>query len=51
MFIINRIFAAVLAATGLALGWLGLRLAIVGGSLYYVLAPVVLVVTAVLVWR
>ena len=51
MSIINRIFAAVLAVTGLALGWLGLRLAIVGGSLYYVLAAVVLVVTAVLVWR
>lgn len=46
-----RVFAAVLLLIGLALGLGGLRLAALGGSFYYVIAGVVLIASAVLLWR
>ncbi len=46
-----RIFASVLLLIGLALLAGGIRLASLGGSLYYAIAGAVLVVSAVLLWR
>jgi quinoprotein glucose dehydrogenase len=40
-----------LAVTGLAIGLGGVWLAVLGGSLYYVITGVALLATAVLVWR
>jgi membrane-bound PQQ-dependent dehydrogenase (glucose/quinate/shikimate family) len=46
-----RIFAGVLIVIGLALAIGGIQLAMLGGSLYYLLAGACLVVCAVLLWR
>ena len=46
-----RIFASLLLLVGLVLAAGGVRLASLGGSLYYVIAGVMLIVSAVLLWR
>jgi membrane-bound PQQ-dependent dehydrogenase (glucose/quinate/shikimate family) len=46
-----RIFAIVLMLAGLVLAIGGLRLATLGGSLYYVVSGLVLIISAVLLWR
>lgn len=46
-----RIFASFLLLIGLVLTVGGVRLASLGGSLYYVIAGVVLIASAVLLWR
>jgi quinoprotein glucose dehydrogenase len=45
------VFAVILVALGLALAAGGVELAFLGGSLYYLITGVVLVVSAVLLWR
>ena len=46
-----RLLAAVLAALGLAMAGGGARLIAAGGSWYYLLGGLALVVTAVQMWR
>jgi membrane-bound PQQ-dependent dehydrogenase (glucose/quinate/shikimate family) len=46
-----RIFASLLLLIGLVLAAGGIQLASLGGSLYYVIAGVALIATAVLLWR
>lgn len=46
-----RIFASFLLLIGLVLAAGGIRLATLGGSLYYVIAGVALIASAVLLWR
>jgi quinate dehydrogenase (quinone) len=46
-----RIFASLLLLIGLVLALGGVRLATLGGSLYYVIAGVLLIASAVLLWR
>ena len=46
-----RIFASLLLLIGLVLAIGGVRLASLGGSLYYVIAGLLLIVSAVLLWR
>jgi membrane-bound PQQ-dependent dehydrogenase (glucose/quinate/shikimate family) len=46
-----RIFASVLLLIGLVLAAGGVRLASLGGSFYYLIAGVVLIASAVLLWR
>jgi len=45
------IFAILLFLLGVALGWGGVELAVLGGSLYYVFTGIALIVAAVLLWR
>jgi len=46
-----RIFASILLLIGLVLAAGGIRLAMLGGSLYYVIAGVALIASAVMLWR
>lgn len=46
-----RIFASLLLLIGLVLALGGVRLATLGGSLYYLIAGVLLIASAVLLWR
>lgn len=46
-----RIYAGLLLILGTALAAGGVRLALIGGSLYYVCAGTVVVVSAILLWR
>jgi membrane-bound PQQ-dependent dehydrogenase (glucose/quinate/shikimate family) len=46
-----RIFASLLLLIGLVLALGGVRLATLGGSLYYVIAGMLLIASAVLLWR
>ena len=46
-----RIFASILLLIGLILAAGGVRLATLGGSLYYVIAGVALITSAVMLWR
>ncbi|HYM35801.1 MAG TPA: hypothetical protein VET48_10425, partial [Steroidobacteraceae bacterium] len=46
-----RIFASVLFVIGLMLAFGGVRLAFLGGSLYYLIAGCVIVASALLIWR
>ena len=46
-----RIFASILLLIGLVLAAGGIRLAMLGGSLYYVVAGVALIASAVMLWR
>jgi quinoprotein glucose dehydrogenase len=48
---LSKIFAVLLFALGLALGGGGVELAVLGGSWYYVITGIALIVTAVLLWR
>jgi quinoprotein glucose dehydrogenase len=47
----RRIYAALLFLIGAALAIGGIRLAALGGSLYYVLAGTLVVASAILLWR
>jgi quinoprotein glucose dehydrogenase len=49
--ILNLLFLLILSAGGIALLWLGTRLALMGGSPWYVVMGAVMVVTAVLGYR
>src|SRR5690242_12294927 len=46
-----RVFAAIVLLVALAFLYGGVQLAVAGGSLYYVLAGVALLTSAVLLWR
>ncbi len=46
-----RIFAALVLLVGAALAAGGIQLALLGGSLYYVVAGVALIVATILLWR
>lgn len=48
---LNRLFAVIAGLVGIALCWLGVELLLVGGSLYYVMAGLLLLAIAVTTWR
>ena len=49
--ILNTLFLLILIASGLALVWLGARLALIGGSQWYALTGAAMVATAILGYR
>ena len=48
---LNRGLALLLLVIGGALVWLGVQLALAGGSLYYLPAGMALIATSLLLWR
>ena len=49
--ILNVLFVVIMGASALALLWLGGRLTLLGGSPWYLLSGLVMLATAILVWR
>ncbi|MFS0850439.1 membrane-bound PQQ-dependent dehydrogenase, glucose/quinate/shikimate family [Novosphingobium panipatense] len=49
--VLNVLFLLIIAASALALLWLGGRLALLGGSPWYLLSGLVMLATAALIWR